>query len=171
VARQSALEVGTGAVVLVVAAGFLAYAVAYSGTAPVSGYPLHARFNSVAGLPVGSDVRLAGVKVGRVIAERIDPDTYLADVTFTVASGIQIPKDSSAAVVSEGLLGGDYLSLAPGGDTAMLPPNGRVMVTQSAVNLETLLGKFIFSISSAASTQGKAEPGAPGAPAGGGSKP
>lgn len=155
-ARRSAAEVGTGAVVVIVAAGFLGYAVAHSGAAPSGGYPLHAQFNSVAGLPVGADVRVAGVKVGSVIAEAINPETYLADVTFTVAHDIKIPKDTSAAVVSEGLLGGNYLSLEPGSDTATLAPGGRITATQSAVNLETLLGKFIFSMTGAASTEGKA---------------
>ncbi|MDA8050529.1 MAG: outer membrane lipid asymmetry maintenance protein MlaD [Rhodospirillales bacterium] len=160
-ARRGAAEVVTGAVVLAVAAGFLVFAVAHSGTAPSGGYPLHAEFNSVAGLPVGSDVRLAGVKIGRVVAETINPETYLAQVTFTVANAIRIPKDSSAAVVSEGLLGGNYLELQPGGDIAMLPPNGRITVTQSPVNLETLLGKFIFSMTNAASTAAKGVPSAP----------
>jgi phospholipid/cholesterol/gamma-HCH transport system substrate-binding protein len=168
-ARRNLAEVGTGAVVLILAAGFLIYAVAHSGAAPVAGYRLHATFNSVAGLPEGSDVRIAGVKVGSVIAETINPETYLADVTFTVAHGVRIPKDSSAAVVSEGLLGGNYLSLQPGADVAMLAPGGRITATQSAVNIETLLGKFIFSMAGAPSAGQK--PGAaqstPGLPAAG----
>lgn len=154
-ARRGAAEIAAGAVVLAVAAGFFAYAVAHSGAAPSGGYPLRAEFDSVAGLPVGSDVRLAGVKVGRITGETLNPETYLAEVTFTVADGIRIPKDSSAAVVSEGLLGGYYLQLQPGGDSAMLPPDGRITVTQSPVNLETLLGKFIFSMTNAASAVSK----------------
>ncbi|HUA76182.1 MAG TPA: outer membrane lipid asymmetry maintenance protein MlaD [Acetobacteraceae bacterium] len=143
-ARHNAAEVGTGAVVLVLAAGFLAYAVVHSGAAPLGGYPLHATFNSVSGLPVGSDVKISGVKVGSVTAESLDPETFLANVTFTVANDIKLPKDTSASVLSEGLLGGDYLSLDPGGDAAMLAPGGRIAVTQSAINIESLIGKFIF---------------------------
>ena len=60
---------------------------------------------------------------------------------------MKLPDDSSAEITSEGLLGGNYLSLAPGGDEKMLPPGGRVTITQSAVNIEHLLGKFIFSMS------------------------
>ncbi len=160
-ARRGAAEIATGAVILAIAAGFFAYALAHSGAAPSGGYPLHADFDSVAGLPVGSDVRLAGVKVGRVVTETINPDTYLAEVTFTVADGIRIPKDSSAAVVSEGLLGGYYLLLQPGGDSAMLPPGGRIGITQSPVNLETLLGKFIFSMTNAAGSGAKNGEAAP----------
>lgn len=162
--RRGVAEIATGAIVLAVAAGFFAYAVAHSGSAPSGGYPLHANFDSVAGLPVGSDVRLAGVKIGRVVAETINPETYLAEVTFTVADGIRIPKDSSAAIVSEGLLGGYYLLLQPGGDTATLPAGGRITVTQSPVNLETLLGKFIFSMTGASSNPPKAGQAAPEAP-------
>src|SRR5580658_7046466 len=119
-ARRNAAEVLTGAVVLLVAVGFLAYAVAHSGRSSVSGYSLTARFDHIDGLPVGSDVRMAGVKVGSVEAERIDPHSYLAVVTLSVRDGLKLPKDSSAAITSDGLLGGKYLSLSAGGDTAML---------------------------------------------------
>ncbi len=157
-ARHNAAEIATGAVVLVLAAGFLAYAVAHSGTAPLGGYPLHASFNSVAGLPVGADVRISGVRVGSVTAEALNPESFLAEVTFTVASDIKLPKDTSAAITSEGLLGSDYLSLDPGGDTATLPPGGRIAATQSAINIENLLGKFIFgSGGSGGSGAGSAE--------------
>ncbi|HWA81761.1 MAG TPA: outer membrane lipid asymmetry maintenance protein MlaD [Acetobacteraceae bacterium] len=155
-ARHNAAEVGTGAVVLVLAAGFLAYAVLRSGAAPLGGYPLRATFTSVAGLPVGADVRIAGVKVGTVTAESLNPETFLADVTFTVAHDIQLPRDTSASVASEGLLGSDYLSLDPGGDSVMLKPGGRITATQSAINIESLLGKFIFGSSSSGGTGGSA---------------
>lgn len=150
-AGRNAAEVATGAFVLLVAAGFLGYAVAHSGAAPSGGYELHADFGSIAGLSVGADVRVAGVKVGSVTAETIDPKTYLANVTFTVSRGIQLPTDTSASIASQGLLGGNYLSLSPGGATAMLAPGGRITATQSSVDLETLLGKFIFSMSGGAS--------------------
>lgn len=158
-ARRNAAEVATGAVVLLVAAGFLAYAVAHSGAAPSGGYELHAEFGSIAGLSVGADVRIAGVKVGSVTAETINPKTYLADVAFTVSRAIHLPVDTSASIASQGLLGGNYLSLSPGGETAMLAPGGRITATQSSVDLETLLGKFIFSMSNAAG-EGKSHSGA-----------
>jgi phospholipid/cholesterol/gamma-HCH transport system substrate-binding protein len=178
-ARHNAAEVGTGAVVLILAAGFLGYAVAHSGAAPLGGYPLHATFTSVSGLPVGSDVRIAGVRVGSVTAESLDPATFLAEVTFTVAPDIKLPKDTSATVTSEGLLGSDYLALDPGGDTTMLEPGGRITVTQSAINIESLLGKFIFGGSgsgggagaAAGGGQQKGGPASGGADAGNGGKP
>jgi phospholipid/cholesterol/gamma-HCH transport system substrate-binding protein len=145
-ARRSVAEVLSGVAVLLVAAGFLAYAVAHSGRGAVSGYTLIAKFNDIDGLPVGSDVRMAGVKVGSVIAERIDPQSYLAVVTLSVQDGLQLSKDSSASVTSDGLLGGKYLALAAGGDTTMLQPGQTITITQSSISLEQLLGKFIFSV-------------------------
>jgi phospholipid/cholesterol/gamma-HCH transport system substrate-binding protein len=145
-ARRNAAEVLAGLMVLLVAAGFLAYALATSGAAGVPGYPLTAEFDRIDGLGVGSDVRMAGVKVGSVTGTSIDSKTYLAVVGFTVQKDIQLPKDSSAAIASQSLLGGKYLSLVPGGSETMIPSGGRVTITQGSVSLEDLLGKFIFSV-------------------------
>jgi phospholipid/cholesterol/gamma-HCH transport system substrate-binding protein len=146
-AQRNVSELIAGAVVLVAAAGFLIYAVANTGRGAVGGYTLSGRFDRIDGLSGGSDVRIAGVKVGRVTSTHIDPKTYQAVVTFTVQSSIEVPRDSSAEVTSDGLLGGKFLALVPGGDEKMLPPGGVVQITQSAVSLEELLGKFIFSVS------------------------
>jgi phospholipid/cholesterol/gamma-HCH transport system substrate-binding protein len=145
-ARRNAVEVAVGAAVLLVAAAFLAYAVAHSGRSASGGYPLTAQFDHIDGLSVGADVRLAGVRVGSVIGARIDPANYLAVVTLTVQDGLQLPKDSSAEITSDGLLGGKYVSLTPGGDSALLKPGQAITITQSSVSLEQLLGKFIFSV-------------------------
>jgi len=141
-------EILTGAVVLLVAAGFLAFAVSHSGRSTTSGYDLLARFDRIDGLVVGADVRIAGVKVGSVTDTRIDPETFLAVVTLSVRPDIRLPKDSSAEVTSESLLGGKYLSLTPGGDETMLNPGQTITITQSSISLEQLLGKFIFSVTS-----------------------
>jgi phospholipid/cholesterol/gamma-HCH transport system substrate-binding protein len=145
--RRNVAELLTGAVVIAIAVGFLAYAVAGTGRASASGYELNARFDRIDGLAIGADVRLAGVKVGRVVGERIDPQTFQAIVTFSVDNDIKLPKDSSAQVTTAGLLGGSVLSVVPGGDNATIPPGGTVTITQSAVSLEDLLGKFIFNVS------------------------
>jgi phospholipid/cholesterol/gamma-HCH transport system substrate-binding protein len=147
-ARRNAAELLTGTAVLAIAAVFLVYAVVNSGRTTMSGYPLTARFDRIDGLSVGSDVRMAGVKVGSVAAARIDPASYLAVVTLNLQDNIQLPKDSSAEVTSDGLLGGKFLSLSPGGDTTMLKPGQAITITQSSVSLEQLLGKFIFSVTS-----------------------
>jgi phospholipid/cholesterol/gamma-HCH transport system substrate-binding protein len=140
-------EVLAGAAVLLVAAGFLGYAVAHSGRSTVSGYSLHARFDRVDGVSVGSDVRLAGVKIGTVTQVSVDPKSYQANVVFSVRDDLRLPKDSSAEISSDGLLSGNVLSLVPGGDERMLADGGEITITQSAVSLEQLLGKFIFSVS------------------------
>lgn len=144
--RRNTAEVLTGLAVLIVAAGFLVYAIANSGRAAVgSGYPLYARFNNIAGLTVGSDVRLAGVKIGSIDSESIEPKTFLAEVRMTIRRGVELPKDSSIEVASESLLGGEYLAVQPGADSEMLQPGQSITITQGAVSLQDLLGKFIFS--------------------------
>ncbi len=172
-ARRHTSEVLTGAVVLLVAIGFLGYAIAHTGRAPVTGYELHATFDHIDGMGVGSDVRLAGVKVGSVVGARIDPKSYLANVTLTVRNGLELPKDTSAEVTSEGLLGGKYLNLTPGGDPTMLQPGQTITITQSSVSLEQLLGKFIFSVTDMVNSVKNGGKGGPDAPGGakGGSEP
>ena len=145
-AERRISEVLAGAVVLAVAIGFLGYAVVKTGGAGGGGYVLHASFDRIDGLGPGSDVRMAGVKVGSVEATHIDPKTFQAQVDFSVSKAIKLPTDSSAQVTSSGLLGGVFLALAPGGEAATIPAGGQVTITQSAVSLEDLLGKFIFNV-------------------------
>ena len=145
-AQRNLTELIAGAAVLLVAAGFLGYAVANTGRATVSGMTLHAKFERIDGLAVGSDVRLAGVKVGNVTATRVDPTTYQAVVTMTLQSGLKLPRDSSAEVSSEGLIGGKSIAIVPGGDDKHLADGGDFTITQSAASLEQLLGKFIFGV-------------------------
>jgi phospholipid/cholesterol/gamma-HCH transport system substrate-binding protein len=164
VARRNLAETLTGAIVLVVAIGFLGYAVTNTGRSTVGGYLLHARFDHIGGLAAGSDVRLAGVKVGSVTSTRVDPQTYQADVAFTVEDAVKLPRDSSAEITSDGLLGSQYLSLSPGGDEQMIPPGGTVTITQGAVNLEQLLGKFVFSVTNLNSQKPPAQGQAPAGP-------
>jgi len=145
---RSLVEVGTGAVVLLVAAIFLAYAVLHSGRGSVAadGMTLTARFDRIDGLTNGADVRIAGVRVGAVTESRIDPETFGADVTMRVDPTLRLPTDTSAEITSEGLLGGKYVSLVPGGSERVLADGGQITLTQGSVSLESLLGRFIFSV-------------------------
>jgi len=171
--RHGVAETLTGALVLVVAVGFLAFAVAHSGRVSGSGYTLQARFDHIDGLSVGADVRIAGVKVGTVTETRVDPKTFAAVVALTVADDIQLPKDSAASIISESLLGGKYISLSPGGDDTDLKPGQSISITQSSVSLEELLGKFIFSVTTLNSSKDGQSGGAnsDGKPASGGQPP
>jgi phospholipid/cholesterol/gamma-HCH transport system substrate-binding protein len=142
---RNLLETLLGAVVLIVAVGFLAFAYSSSQIREDGGYELTARFDKVDGLEPGSDVRISGIKVGTVLDQTLDPETYRAKVRFSLRADVRVPADTSAAVVSNGLLGGKYLALVPGGDVEMLEAGDEVTLTQSAVNLEDLIGHMIFS--------------------------
>lgn len=146
-ARRNSVELITGVVVLIALALMLVAAVVGEGRKSDStGYPLHASFSHIDGLGVGSDVRLAGVTVGQVVEERVDPTSYKAEVTFTVRPDIKLPTDSAAIITSDSLLGGKYIALSPGGDEQNLKPNAMVNQTQGSISLEQLLSKFIFSV-------------------------
>ncbi|MGI9435367.1 MAG: outer membrane lipid asymmetry maintenance protein MlaD [Geminicoccaceae bacterium] len=139
------LETILGAVVLVVAVGFLFYAYQSSQVGVSNGYALMAQFDRVDGLDDGADVRVGGIKVGSVTAQKLDAETYRAQVSFTVQDNVKLPLDTSAAIMSDGLLGGKYLSLEPGGDIDMLASGDEVTLTQSSVRLEDLIGQLIYS--------------------------
>ncbi len=144
-ARHSLIEVVTGAVVLLAAGGFGFYALANTGQKFAgNGYSLNATFDHVDGLSVGADVRVAGVKVGSVQSINLDTKTYQAIVGLTVQNSVSLTDDSSATVSTDGLLGGKYVALATGGDDKTLKPGGTITITQGSVNIEALIGKYIF---------------------------
>jgi len=161
--KRSLAELLTGAVVLLVAGLFLVYAVTGSGRSLAGGpgMSLTARFDRIDGLGAGADVRLAGVKIGQVVGQRIDPETFLAVLTLRVDAGLRLPTDTSAEIQSESLLGGKYVALVPGGSDRLLRDGGEITITQSAVSLESLLGRFIFSVTEMNQNRG----GDQGAPA------
>jgi phospholipid/cholesterol/gamma-HCH transport system substrate-binding protein len=138
-------EVVVGAAVVAAAAGFIAYAVQFSGVeGPRSGdYVLTASFRSVEGISVGTDVRLAGVKVGTVTALDLNPQSFRADTTFSIDGNLQLPEDTAVAIASEGLLGGNFVELLPGGSPFNLEPGAEIVDTQSSVSLVQLLLRFV----------------------------
>lgn len=138
-------EIITGAVVVAAAAGFLIYASQFAGARGVGAdfYELNASFRSIEGVNVGTDVRLGGVKVGSVTGLRLNPDTFRADATFTVQRELSLPEDTAVIVSSEGLLGGSFLELMPGGSPFSLEPGSEIEATQSSVSLITLLMRFV----------------------------
>ena len=165
--RGNVIETVMGAVVLVVAALFLIFAYKTSQLRTVSGYEVSADFSRIDGIHQGSDVRISGVKVGTVLADDLDPKTFLARIRMSVDPAIQLPDDTVAAVTSSGLLGDKYMSLTPGGSDKNIPPGGKIQYTQSSVSLENLIGQMIFSAPGGKKEGGEAPsaPGGAGAPA------
>lgn len=133
-----------GAVVLAVAGFFLIFAIRQAQPDVPSGYVVSAHFNSVGGLEVGSDVRINGIKVGTVTAERLDAQTYQAVVDMVIDRRIQLPADTAAAIASDGLLGGKHVRLEPGKAKAFVPSGGALASTRDYRSLEELVGEIIF---------------------------
>jgi phospholipid/cholesterol/gamma-HCH transport system substrate-binding protein len=143
--NHNAIETVLGALVLCVAGFFLVFALGAADMKHVSGYNVYANFSKADGINPGLDVRISGVKVGTVEKMELDPKTYLAKITLTIMPNIQLPTDTVAKVASESLLGGKYMALEPGADDNMIKPNGQIQFTQASLNLEEMIGKFIFS--------------------------
>lgn len=109
------------------------------------GYTIKARFENVSGLKVRSPVTMAGVRIGRVTAIDFDPQTFQAVVSMRIGAGYdQLPLDTSAAVLTSGLVGEKYVGLEPGGDMDVLKDGGEITLTQSTLVLEQMIGKFLF---------------------------
>src|SRR5579871_548868 len=141
--QRSVVETIIGALVLAVAGLFL-YFTYSSGYQHVNGYDVMAKFNRVDGLAVGSDVRLSGITVGKVVKEQIDPATYLAIIHLNIDGNIKLPVDTAAKITADGLLGSNYVALEPGGDDKMIADGGEITATQDPVNIVDLVGRFIF---------------------------
>jgi phospholipid/cholesterol/gamma-HCH transport system substrate-binding protein len=120
------------------------FAYSSTGSGPISGYSVIAKFNRVDGVNVGTDVRLSGIKVGTVEKLTLDPKTYNAVVTLALDNSVKLPDDSSVRITSEGLLGNQYLSVEPGASMQMIKPGGEIENTQGAIDLIGLLGKTVF---------------------------
>jgi len=143
--KRNVVESLLGALVLLVAVGFFVWAYARADVGDPGGYTLIAKFDRIDGLEVGGPVRISGIRVGQVLSQQLDPVSYRAEVRFSIDGDVELPSDSSAAIASTSLLGGKYLALTPGGDDLMLGEGDEVPFTQSSVNFEDLLGRFIFN--------------------------
>ena len=147
------LWVGLFVIAGIVALLFLAFKVgSMSAVTTSSSYEVVARFDNIGGLKPRAPVKSAGVVVGRVEDIRFDNETYEAAVSLRLDKRYAFPKDTSAAIMTSGLLGEQYIGLEAGGDTQALKDQDRIFLTQSAVVLENLIGQFIY---------GKAQEGAP----------
>jgi phospholipid/cholesterol/gamma-HCH transport system substrate-binding protein len=163
--NHNAVETVMGAVVLVVAAVFLYFAWTTSRPPSLTGYEVTAKFTRVDGLRDGGDVRISGIKVGTVVSETLDPQSFEAVVHLNINTAVKLPVDTVATITAVGLLGDDYLDLVPGGDEEFIKPGGAIAQTYPAINIFSLINKFIGSSSggssSGAPAPGSADKGAP----------
>ncbi len=144
--RRNIIETATGAIVILVAVVFLVFSYNVSDLRPAEGYDVIAKFNAVDGLAVGSDVRVAGVKIGTVVDQTIDQEEYRAIVRMKINPEIELTKDTVVRISSAGLLSGKYVKLEPGGAKEKLAAGGELTNTKDVISLEELLGKVIFLV-------------------------
>jgi phospholipid/cholesterol/gamma-HCH transport system substrate-binding protein len=142
---ENRAEVLAGFGIVALALGFLAYAGLGQMGSAAGTYDLNASFRSANGISVGTDVRLAGVKVGTISDMALNPQTFFADVVVTLDKSVQLPTDTAILISSEGLLGGNFIELVPGGAEEVLAAGDQIEDTQSSVSLISLLMKFVSS--------------------------
>jgi phospholipid/cholesterol/gamma-HCH transport system substrate-binding protein len=156
--NNNMVETLIGALVVVIALGFVVFAYSNTSAGGLSGYPLEARFSSADGFVSGTDVRLHGIKIGAVSSVDLDPKTYLAIVHMNIRGNVPLPDDSSIKVTSAGLLGNSYLSIQPGGDTKNLHAGGVIANTQGSVDIMGLIGRAIYGNTSSAGSASSSAP-------------
>jgi phospholipid/cholesterol/gamma-HCH transport system substrate-binding protein len=140
--QNNIAETLIGAGVVAVALVFAALAYYRTGGASLSGYEINAKLPKADGLAVGTDVRLAGIKVGTVSDLTLDPRTYLVTVHMNIHNDIKLPVDSSILVTQAGFLGGQYLSITPGGDDQMMTAGAYFENAQGSIDVMGLVGRF-----------------------------
>lgn len=107
-------------------------------------YTVTARFGSISGLKPGAAVEIAGVKIGRVSRIELEPEMYQAVVELAIDNQVRLTEDSIASIRTAGIIGDRYVNISPGGAMEYIEPGGRIYETESAINLEELISKYIF---------------------------
>jgi len=141
--RDNLLEGLVGLLVVVLAVWFVVYAWQRTGGGLGDTISVTASFPAANGVTVGTDVRIAGMRVGTVAAQRLDPESYQAELRLALDRNIPIPSDSSAAITAEGLLGGTHVALLPGGSDVPLKNGDAIFDTQGSVDMMSLIGSVI----------------------------
>lgn len=162
--RNHWIEVSVGIFIVAALCGLLFLAFKVSGLTELSNghyYVIKADFDNIGGLKVRAPVSVSGVKVGRVVAIQLNPQTYRASVTLQINNHYKdLPVDTSASILTQGLLGSNYISLSPGYEQQFLKPNQHIETTHSALILENLIGQLMFNLTN----KDKKEPSATAAP-------
>jgi phospholipid/cholesterol/gamma-HCH transport system substrate-binding protein len=146
--NRSTIDLWVGVFVVAGVAGLLFLALKVGNLASFStsqNYQVIAKFANIGGLKVRGPVKSAGVVVGRVADIRFDNETYEALVTINIDANYQFPRDTTAKILTSGILGEQYVGLEAGGDGVMLKNGDRLRLTQSAVVLENLISQFLFN--------------------------
>ena len=144
--KQNLMETAVGALVIAIALGFFIFMYSTTGVGKGSGgYHLTAKFKNVEGINIGSDVRMSGIKIGSVTNQALDNNTFDAILTFAIDPTIKLPDDSTAKITSEGLLGGKFIALEPGGSETILADGGTITYTQGAIDLWSMVSDYMFS--------------------------
>lgn len=142
--RDHLAEAAVGLLVVLLAIAFVLFAWSRTGGGTSAGaVHVTAIFPNASGVSAGTDVRVAGLKIGTVSAQRLDPKTWQAEVVLAIDPKVKVPNDSSATITSEGLLGSTYVSLTPGGAADALKEGDTIVDTQGAVDLMGMIGQFI----------------------------
>ena len=144
--KKNPIETILGLVVLIFTVVFLFFAASRIDSKKINGYHVVAGFSKIGGLTVGSDVRIAGIKVGAVMATKLDPVTYTADVYLNIDSSVHLPIDTKVSIADVGLMGDKYVRLEPGKSTTFVAPGGRLSETQNYKSLEDNISEFIFLV-------------------------
>lgn len=141
------IQLVTGIFVIlgVVAFTYLAVTIGGARFGATPGYTLHARFTNISGLQTGAIVEAAGVRVGTVSAIEFDPDSYEAIVSMRINEDVPVQEDAIAAIRTQGIIGEKFIKLSPGGFDELLTDGSEIYETESAVSLEELVSKYIFS--------------------------
>ena len=148
--KSETVETIVGAAVIAAALAFLLFVYRTAGVGgPTGGYHVLAQFDNIEGVSVGTDVRVAGIKVGSVIGQSLDAKSFQAHIDMLIQPQVLLSDDSSAKITSEGLLGAKFVSLEPGGSETKLANGGEITYTQGAVDMWSLISQAMFSKSTA----------------------
>ena len=159
--KSDTLETLVGAAVVVVAFFFLIFAWGATGHGGASGgYRVSAQFDNISGINVGTDVRIAGIKVGTVVGQNLDPKSYQARLIIQLRPEVSLSDDTSAKITSEGLLGAQFVSLEPGGSDGKLKDGSEISYTQGSVDMWNLISQAMFSKGKGADAKGTDTTGA-----------
>jgi len=147
--NKNILETLVGLVVVVTAVtfGFNAYNSTNKTQTDDNSYSLNINFDRADGINNGGDVMISGLKIGKIVSTNLNQETYQANVKISLDNNIKIPEDSSAEIISAGLLGDKYVAIVPGGSEEFLQDGELIKYAQSSVSLEGLIGKFMFGSS------------------------